>query len=112
MYLKSTISIFLLAALAIIPAARGHSDNNDESSPVPFGLQKKYQALQKSLNQEHDLPPGWEQKLIVGEYLPENIYTHGAIVVPLDSSGLLTIRIENHVIRLIEATREIAAILE
>jgi len=40
-----------------------------------------------------------------------HIYNHGEIIVPLDDNGLLTLRVEGKLVRLYQATREIAEIL-
>lgn len=74
------------------------------SSSLPYGLQKK-------LNRGQSLPPGWQKKLYVGRVLDKRIYRHGDIVVPIDRHGLVTLRVEGKLIRLYQATREIAEIL-
>lgn len=74
------------------------------SSSLPYGLQKK-------LNRGQSLPPGWQKKLRVGGVLSTQIYRQGEIVVPLDRHGLVTLRVEGKLIRLYQATREIAEIL-
>ena len=77
---------------------------HQSTSPLPYGLQKK-------LKKGKPLPPGWQKKLRVGGVLDPGIYSHGDIVIPLDSYGLVTIRVEGKLIRLYQATREIAEIL-
>ena len=74
------------------------------ASSLPYGLQKKLQKGQS-------LPPGWQKKVYVGSVLDARIYSHGEIVVPLDRHGLVTIRVEGKLIRLYQASREIAEIL-
>lgn len=80
------------------------SPPQSSSSSLPYGLQKK-------LNRGQSLPPGWQKKLRVGSVLNVQIYRHGEIVVPLDRHGLVVIRVEGKLIRLYQATREIAEIL-
>jgi hypothetical protein len=58
------------------------------------------------------LPPGWQKKLVKGEVLEEPIYKKSEVVIPVDSEGLLTVRVEGKLIRLIEATREIVDIVD
>ncbi len=41
-----------------------------------------------------------------------DIYRHSDIVIPIDSNGLLTVRIEGKLVRLYEATREIVEIMD
>ena len=79
--------------------------SKDKTKPLPYGLQKKLEKGQA-------LPPGWEKKLVVGNHLEQDIYRQGDIVIPLDSRGLLTIRLEGKLVRLVKATREIVEILE
>ena len=55
---------------------------------------------------------GWEKKLAVGKRLDRDIYKHARVVVPLGKEGTVTVRIENKVVRLIQATREIVEILD
>ncbi len=47
-----------------------------------------------------------------GEIMDENIYQRSQVVVPIDSRGLITIRIEGELVKLYKATREIVEILE
>ena len=78
---------------------------NEKHKPLPPGLEKKAQRGQA-------LPPGWQKKLAKGEILDHEVYRHASIVTPLDSHGLITIRVEGKLIRLIQASREIIDILE
>jgi hypothetical protein len=64
------------------------------------------------LDRGGSLPPGWQKKLVRGEILVEPIYSHSEIVIPVDSEGLLTVRVEGKLIRLIQATREIIDIVD
>jgi hypothetical protein len=77
---------------------------NDKEKSLPPGLQKKSERGQS-------LPPGWQKKLVVGNVLEDDIYEHGRIIAT-DRDGLVTIRIEDRLIRLIKDTREIVEILE
>ena len=79
--------------------------HNEKPKKLPYGLQKK-------LEKGQSLPPGWQKKLIVGSRMDKEVYQQGDIVVPLDSRGLLTIRLEGKLVRLVKATREIVQILE
>lgn len=71
---------------------------------LPPGLEKKAQ-------QGKPLPPGWQKKLVRGHHLNDHIYQHAVIIHPADRSGIVTVRIEDRVLRLILATREIVDIL-
>ena len=44
--------------------------------------------------------------------MDRDVYRQGDIVVPLDSRGLLTMRLEGKLVRLVKATRELVEILE
>jgi len=58
------------------------------------------------------LPPGWQKKLAKGEVLEESVYNHSVVIIPLDSKGLLTVRVEGKLIQLVKATREIIEIVD
>jgi len=102
MRLKNLVTILISVGLIMSPLYV-HSGNN-KAKTLPYGLQKKVEKGQS-------LPPGWEKKLKVGYHLDADIYHQGDIVVPLDSRGLLTIRLEGKLVRLLGATREIVEIL-
>jgi len=76
----------------------------DKSGDLPPGLQKK-------VNRGGELPPGWKKKLRRGYVLEDAIYNHAVIVHPVDSRGLVTVRIEGELVRLVHATHEIVDIL-
>jgi hypothetical protein len=44
--------------------------------------------------------------------MEESVYDHSEIVIPVDSKGLLTIRIEGKLVKLIQATREIIEVVD
>lgn len=71
---------------------------------MPPGLEKKAQRGEP-------LPPGWQKKLVRGHRLDDPIYHHAVVIRPADRSGIVTVRIEDRVLRLILATHEIVEIL-
>ena len=73
------------------------------AKPLPPGLEKKVQRGET-------LPPGWQKKLIVGDVLDYEIYRQGHILNRHD--GLVTVRIEGKLVRLIENSLEIVEILD
>lgn len=101
MNLKSLLVIIISVGLITSPV---YAQKN-KAEILPQGLQKK-------LASGKPLPPGWQKKLIVGHHLETELFKQGDIVVPLDSKGLLTIRLEGKLVRLVNATREIVEILE
>jgi len=105
MNLKSIIMFTLLLTMCSgsVFAAKVKEKNKDKQLP---------QGLQMKLDRGGSLPPGWQKKLVRGEILGEPIYSHSEIVIPLDSNGLLTVRVEGKLIQLIEATREIVEIVD
>ncbi|MFV8781104.1 hypothetical protein ACNKU7_01665 [Microbulbifer sp. SA54] len=76
----------------------------DKSGDLPPGLQKK-------VDRGGELPPGWKKKLQKGHRLDDSIYSHAVIVQPVDRHGLVTVRIEGELVRLVHATHEIVDIL-
>ena len=103
MRLKNLLTALVSISFLMSPLY-AHNDSK-KAKQLPPGLQKK-------LAKGQSLPPGWQKKLIVGERLDRGIYQQGDVVVPLDSKGLLTIRLEGKLVRLVKATREIVEILE
>jgi hypothetical protein len=75
-----------------------------KSKSLPPGLQLQQQ-------QGKPLPPGWQKKLKVGEILDPDVRAHGEVIVPLDPRGFITIKVDDRLIRLNEATQEIIEIL-
>ena len=98
------LSISAVLALISLPA-NSTTNNGHKDKSLPPGLAKKY-------DRTGELPPGWEKKLAVGKRLDRDIYKHARVVVPLGKEGTVTVRIENKVVRLIQATREIVEILD
>ena len=85
-----------LAAVAAAPVAA----KNDASKRLPPGLQKK-----------GELPPGWQKKLARGRILDEEVYRYGVVSRPEDSQGVITIKVEGKIIRVLRATREILDVI-
>jgi hypothetical protein len=103
--MKSIYRYVLLLILAITVVAPAHAKNDKHPGKnLPPGLQKK-------AARGEPLPPGWQKKLQVGRIMDRDIYRHGTIVVPVDPHGLITVRVEGRLVRLVEATHEIIDIL-
>jgi len=103
MNLKSIITFTVVVCISSTPVfAKNEKDKNKQ---LPQGLQMK-------LDRGGSLPPGWQKKLIKGEVLEESVYNRSVLVIPLDSKGLLTVRVEGKLIQLVEATREIIEIVD
>ena len=101
--MKLAITLLFALGLCAGPAVAKNEKNGDKTLP---------QGLQMKLDRGGSLPPGWERKLTRGETLEEKVYRQSEIVIPVDSDGLLTVRIEGKLIRLVEATREIIDIVD
>ncbi|MHC6648165.1 hypothetical protein ACYTPF_16455 [Alteromonas sp. HB246098] len=101
------LSIIGISAAVILASSTAYAGPNNphKDKSLPPGIEKKYERT-------GELPPGWEKKLTVGKRLDHDIYDHARVVVPLGDDGLITVRIENKVVRLIQATREIVEILD
>ena len=101
MKIKNIVTLLILTGLIAGPVYA----KNDKGKQLPQGLEMK-------LYRGEPLPPGWQKKLIKGGVMEEDIYRHGKIVIPIDSNGLLTVRIEGKLVRLYGATREIVDIMD
>ncbi|MGB6019127.1 MAG: hypothetical protein WBF77_05970 [Sulfurimonadaceae bacterium] len=97
--MKYVIAFSILLGLSISPLYA-----KKDKSQLPKGLQKKAASGKQ-------LPPGWEKKLKRGNTLDGDIYRQGKVVVPLDPLGLVTIRVDDRLIRLHKETRKIIDIL-
>ena len=95
--------IFITLAILGLALSPSYAKKNKEQD-LPPGLQKK-------VERGGELPPGWEKKLKAGEILDQEIYEKGIVVKPVDGDGVITIKIDDKIIRLIEATREIIDVL-
>jgi hypothetical protein len=98
--IRSLLTALTISAFLVGPVMA--KEKNAQS--LPPGLAKN-QARGKPL------PPGWQKKLARGVVLETQVYDAGSVVVPVDNSGLLTIRVEGKLIRVMEKTREIVDIL-
>ncbi len=105
MKLKSIITFTLLLSMCSgsVFATKVNEKNKDKQLP---------QGLQMKVDRGGALPPGWQKKLVKGEVLEESVYDHSVVIIPLDSKGLLTVRVEGKLIQLVEATREIIEIVD
>jgi hypothetical protein len=91
--------------IAVVAAGAGLAEAKPgNSGDLPPGLQKK-------AARGGELPPGWKKKLARGYILEDAIYDHAVIVHPVDDRGLVTVRIEGELVRLVHATHEIVDIL-
>ena len=103
MKFKDIVLFTVLFSIFTSPAFAKNEKEKDK--PLPQGLQKK-------LERGGELPPGWQKKLVKGAILEQPVYSQSQVVIPVDSEGLLTIRVEGKLIKLIEATREIIEIVD
>ena len=99
--MKNIIVLAVLLCLSSTPVLA----KKEKDKTLPQGLQMK-------LDRGGSLPPGWQKKLVKGEVLEKPIYNHSEVVIPLDSEGMLTVRVEGKLVKLIEATREIVEIVD
>ena len=115
MNLKNIITVAVVICLSSTPVFA----KKEKDKQLPQGLQKKLDrggslppGLQKKLDRGGSLPPGWQKKLVKGDVLEQPIYSQSEIVIPVDSEGLLTVRVEGKLVKLIQATREIVEIVD
>lgn len=84
----------------MVPLLLGLPMHEASADRLPPGLEKKKERGKA-------LPPGWANRVEIGERLEDDIYIHGEIVVPVGSNGEITIEVGGHLIRLLERTREV-----
>ncbi len=100
--MKMRMVIVLLMALGLI-VAPAHAKKGKNKSLPP--------GLQKNVERGKSLPPGWQKKLSKGQVMDRDIYGRGKIIVPLDPLGIVTIKIEDKIFRVMKKSREIVDIL-
>ena len=100
--MKLSVLIMLGMTLVLI-VSPVHAKKNKGKS-LPPGLAKKYK-------QGKPLPPGWQKKIAPGKIIGKDIYAHGKILVPLDPLGIVTIKIDDKIMRVHKKSMEILDIL-
>jgi hypothetical protein len=98
------MKILFITILAFGLAYSPSFAKKDKSKQIPPGLEKKVEC-------GGELPPGWQKKLKKGEILDQQVYDKGVVIKPVDKDGLITIRVEGKIIKLIKATKEIVDVL-
>ncbi len=98
------IHFFATAMLAGLLASEIATAKDHKQKQLPPGLEKKAQSGQA-------LPPGWQKKLAVGSILDRRVYENSQVILR-DDKGIVTIRAEGKLIRLLENTYEIVEILD
>ncbi|MEJ2140916.1 MAG: hypothetical protein P8Y24_00930 [Gammaproteobacteria bacterium] len=98
-------SLFVLLFTSLALVSVNVQARPDKAKGLPPGLQKKAARGQA-------LPPGWQKKLAVGHVMDKAVYDYGEVVVPVDKKGILTLRVEGKLVRLLSATHEIVEILQ
>ena len=99
--MKKYLLLIIAAALISGPVYA----KKDKDKPLPPGLQKK-------VARGGELPPGWKKKLQKGAVIEREVYEHGTVIKPVDATGVITIKVDDKIIRLMKATREIVDILQ
>ena len=94
------VAVFSLVASPIY--AKGK--NKGKGKGLPPGL-----AM--NVKRGKPLPPGWQKKIAPGKILDKDIYMHGKVIVPLDPLGIVTIKIDDKIMRIHEKNMEILEIL-
>ena len=83
---------------------------------APSFYAKKYKSLppglQKKMERGKPLPPGLQKKLATGEVLDQGVYARSRQLGSVNNKGIVTIQVDDRVIRLHKATREIVDILK
>lgn len=103
MNFKNIVMLAVTICLSSTPALAKKEKDKNEALP---------QGLQMKLDRGGPLPPGWQKKLVKGEVLEEPVYNRSEVVIPIDSEGMITVRVEGKLIKIIEATREIVEFVD
>ena len=101
MNVKMLTTMLLALTLIVSPA---YAKKKNKSKHVPPGLAK-------NLERGKPLPPGWQKKIAPGKLLEKDIYAHGEILAPLDPLGVVTLKIDDKILRVHQKSMEILQIL-
>lgn len=97
------ISIILVLAL-MLTVSPVYAKNKHKGKQLPPGLAK-------NVKRGKPLPPGWQKKISPGKTLERDIYAHAKILVPVDPFGIVTLKIDDKILRVHEKSMEIVKIL-
>jgi len=97
--------LFIILIALSVCASPSFAKKETDSKKIPHGLQKK-------VDRGQSLPPGWQKKLEVGKPVPSDVREHEKVIYPVDKNGVITIAVDDKVLRLINATNEIVEILK
>ena len=103
MKIKNIITSVIFISIVSSPLYAGN--DKGKGKHLPPGLQKK------AMHGEA-LPRGWKKKLAKGGVMDKTVYSQSQVITPLDTSGLVTVRIDGKLVKLVKATREIVEVLE
>ena len=116
------ISLILLSLSSLsLEAKPPQKDKHETKQKIEKKKKQKKlpPGLKKKLERGGELPPGWQKKLVRGEILDERVYRHAHRVELTSRSnsiahieGTIVVRVDDRLIRLYEATREIVDILK
>ncbi|WP_105199632.1 MULTISPECIES: hypothetical protein [unclassified Pseudoalteromonas] len=98
------VAVIGLSLVTGMANAKEHHDKGKGKGSLPPGLQKK-------VDNGGSLPPGWHKKYRQGDILDYDIYRRGRVIDTHGHDGVISIEVDNRIIRLIKNTREIVSIL-
>jgi len=104
--------VILLTCLLLTSPAMA-KDNGKKQKHLPPGLAKK-------VERGGELPPGWQKKVAAGEVLDEDLYKRAKPLsdeerrryASTSKAGTKLLKIENKIIRVMDATRVIIDVLD
>lgn len=103
--MKKTLLIIISIAISCFMTFSYAKGKKDKQKDLPPGLQKKAQKGK-------ELPPGWQKKLKKGEILDQEIIDCSTTITPINNEGIITIKIEDKIVKLVKDTKKIVEILE
>ncbi len=103
--MRTSISALIVIFLIYTPFSVFAKNPHAKGEGLPPGLQKK--AMRGET-----LPPGWQKKLAKGKILDIQVYKLGTIIVPPDPRGILTLRVEDQILKIHKDTRKIINLLK
>lgn len=84
---------------------------HDDDAQSPGKAKKLNKGMEKRLASGKGLPPGWQKKMARGEVVPSDVWHYReplptSIIrrLPPQPDGVVTVRVDNQILRVVEAT--------
>ena len=113
--LKSMFKVILISLLVMLGTLPMEGNANHHNANYKKGKKAQHgglpPGLQKKADRGQPLPPGWQKKISQGAILEVDLFHRAHIIDPVEAVGILTLRLEDKILKVHEKTRKIIEIL-